>query len=51
MDDKIEKELVSFFQESILEHVKDMHPEEVKCLDWFVLDADPYIEAKNKKVA
>jgi len=51
MSNKLEEELISFFQESVHKHVKEMPTEEIKCIEWFVLDADSHIEAKNKKVA
>lgn len=51
MDAEQEQEIISFFQKAIHEHVKDMDVEDIKCIDWFVLDAAPHIEEKNRKVA
>ena len=46
-----EKNLISILEQVFYGHFKAMTLEELKCLDWLVLDADPFLEAKNKKAA
>lgn len=51
MDNKLEKELFCFFDKALGDQFDKKSLEELKCLDWLVVDADPFIKEKNKKVA
>jgi hypothetical protein len=51
METNIKKELTEFYEIALGDYLESLSSEELKCIDWLVNDADPFIEEKNRKVA
>jgi len=48
---QIENDLINYLDRSFKTIFEDMTIDELKCIDWFVNDADQFIDLKNKKTA